>query len=139
MENQIAKFRFKGFSIRKSTIEIKNDNAIAPNMSLDFDLSGEHMSDDCCYNLYMKIKVVDANKTVKANVEAVGCYEFDKDCSGKELANYFYVNAPAILFPYVRAYIATLSTLSGLPTPIMLPTMNLTKFADQLEKNTQVK
>ncbi|HJG72199.1 MAG TPA: protein-export chaperone SecB [Alistipes finegoldii] len=136
MTNEIAKFRFAGFSIRKSAIEIKNHNAIAPNMSLNLDLAGEHIVNECRYNLYMKVGVQDKSKSVKANIEVIGYYEFDNDCKEQELSDYFYINAPAILFPYVRAYLATLSTLSGLSNPIMIPTMNLTKFAEQLKENT---
>lgn len=111
----------------------------APEMSLDIDLKGEHMSKECRYNLFMKIGVANKGRSVKANVDVVGYFQFDNDCEDQELSSYFYVNAPAILFPYVRAYIATLSTLSGLSNPIMLPTMNFTKFAKQLQENTEVK
>ena len=48
---------------------------------------------------------------------------------------YFYTNAPAILFPYIRAYISTLTNLSGYK-PINLPTLNLTSLREDLEKNT---
>ena len=48
---------------------------------------------------------------------------------------YFYTNAPAILFPYIRAYISTLTNLSGYK-PINLPTLNLTSLREELEKNT---
>ncbi len=44
---------------------------------------------------------------------------------------YFVQNAPAIAFPYIRAYISALTTLSGAP-PTMLPTLNLSSQADLL-------
>lgn len=137
MENPIAKFRFLGFSIQKSAIEIKDPLVVAPEMSLNIGLKGEHITKECRYNLYMKIEIMDKKESIKAMVEAVGSYEFDNDCQDKGLSNYFYINAPAILFPYIRAYIATLSTLSGLASPVMMPTMNLTKFAEELAKKTK--
>jgi preprotein translocase subunit SecB len=37
------------------------------------------------------------------------------------------INAPAIAFPYLRAYISNFTISSGL-SPIVLPTINFTKF-----------
>ncbi len=47
------------------------------------------------------------------------------------------MNAPAILFPYIRSYISTLSTLSGL-SPIVLHTLNLTSLKDELLDNIEI-
>lgn len=137
MENQIAKFRFAGFSIKKSTIEILDCSNIASEISLNIDFRGKHRVKECRYDLSMKIELADKNKSIQSTVEAIGYYEFDNDCQDKDLSNYFYVNAPAILFPYVRAYTATLSTLSGLRNPVMIPTLNLTKFAAMIKENTE--
>ena len=54
----------------------------------------------------------------------MGIFEFDEDLTNKQL--FFSQNAPAILFPYIRAYISALTALSGIPT-ITLPTLNLSK------------
>jgi preprotein translocase subunit SecB len=45
--------------------------------------------------------------------------------------DYFAKNAPAIIFPYIRAYISTLTTQSGLFT-VQLPTLNLSQLAGSL-------
>lgn len=47
----------------------------------------------------------------------------------------FYKNAPAIIFPYVRAYVTSLTVLSGIEA-INIPTMNLSSIADDLKNNT---
>ena len=51
------------------------------------------------------------------------------------LNNLFFVNAPALLFPYIRAYISTLTNLSGFD-PINLPTLNMSGLGEDLKKNT---
>lgn len=51
------------------------------------------------------------------------------------LGMFFYTNAPALLFPYIRAYISTLTNLSGFE-PINLPTLNMTQLGKELEQNT---
>ena len=55
---------------------------------------------------------------------------FDQDIDEKMRASFFNVNAPAILFPYVRAHITTLTSLSGIK-PIILPTLNLSSRNEQ--------
>ena len=136
MDTTVAKFRFQGFTVRKSSFEIKDSYNLAPEMDLKLELKGEFIPAECHFILYMKVSVKNENTTVKATADTVAHFEFDRECKAEELPGYFFINAPAILFPYVRAYIATLSTLSGLPNPIMIPTLNLTKFAKQLENNT---
>jgi preprotein translocase subunit SecB len=67
-------------------------------------------------------------------VEIIGLFKFTGDFD--EVKNFLYLNAPAILFPYLRAYISTLTTLSGLDT-YTLPTMNLSSLKDELEKSIE--
>ena len=62
-------------------------------------------------------------------------FYFEKGIEEKQLNNYFYINAPAILFPYIRAYITTLTSLSGLK-PIILPTLNLIGLGKDLADHT---
>ena len=50
------------------------------------------------------------------------------------LPHYFAVNAPAILFPYIRAYISLLTSLSGVGT-VLLPTLNLSSLSKELLNN----
>lgn len=69
-------------------------------------------------------------------MKAVGLFKFKSTVKQEELSNYFYVNAPAIIFPYIRAYVASVSALSGL-SPINLPVMNLTGLGEELKKKTR--
>jgi preprotein translocase subunit SecB len=47
---------------------------------------------------------------------------------------FFIHNAPAIAFPYVRAYISTLTVQSGIQS-IVLPTLNLSGLSEELKQN----
>jgi preprotein translocase subunit SecB len=70
-----------------------------------------------------------------ADFEMVGNFMFS-DFEGIDNAkSIFYINAPAILFPYVRAYISTITNLSGNDT-ITLPTLNLSSLGSILKENT---
>jgi hypothetical protein len=63
------------------------------------------------------------------NIEVIGLFKF----SGKveDVRTFLLLNAPAILFPYVRAYISSMTALSGMDT-IVIPTMNLSGMKDEL-------
>lgn len=49
----------------------------------------------------------------------------------------FYANSIAIVFPYIRAFISTVTLQANLVSPILLPTMNLTSLGERLMNNTK--
>ncbi len=64
-------------------------------------------------------------------------FVFDRELTSKEdVPSYFYSNALAIMFPYVRAFISTL-TLQANVKPLIIPTMNLAVLKEKLEQNTE--
>ena len=69
-------------------------------------------------------------------MQVVATYEFSSDITQKTLSDMFYKNAPAIIFPYVRAYVSSLTVLSGIDA-VNIPTMNLTSIAEDLKENTK--
>lgn len=58
------------------------------------------------------------------NLLAVGNFEFDSQISDQELKkNFVNENAPAIMFPYVRAFVTTFtSNLGNVTGPLTIPT-----------------
>ena len=52
---------------------------------------------------------------------------------GNSVTEFAKISAPAIGFPYVRAFMSTLSIQAGLP-PIILPSINFIQFSKELEK-----
>ena len=62
-------------------------------------------------------------------------YVFKEVSSFEEIPPFFYNNAIAILFPYVRSFISTV-TLQANIQPLLLPTLNLSDLQDILKKNT---
>lgn len=72
------------------------------------------------------------------DVTCVAGFSFKEVESLDEIPNYFYANSIAILFPYVRAFISTL-TLQANYQPIVLPTMNLSDLSALLKEHVTVK
>jgi len=57
---------------------------------------------------------------------------------GEDIPDYFYANSIAIVFPYVRAFISTVSLQAGVRPAIILPTLNLSSLRDRLRDNTEI-
>lgn len=124
-----SSFQFNGYEVKKSLIELKEINS--EDLTINFEPSGiiDNSSNTFILNLF--INVFDQNKNINIEVDFSGKFSFlTNDIN---LQNFMYLNAPAILFPYIRAYITALTALSGI-SPITLPTMNLKGLKEQLEQ-----
>lgn len=133
-QSKTAKFQFKNYKILKSYFEIKNESH-SNTINLNFDPKGVISKENSCFKLQLGVKIDDTNDSFHIEVVIVADFYFDSDINQENLNKYFFINAPALLFPYVRAYISTLTTLSGI-NPINLPTLNLTALGGQLQQNT---
>ncbi len=89
------------------------------------------------YILELILNVTDEKNSFNASITAFAVFTFPKGIPAKKLMNYFYINAPAIVFPYLRGYLSSLTALSGLRA-INLPVRNLSGLKEQLEANTIV-
>lgn len=127
-------FKFEKYSILRSVIDRKSDET-PKSLQIGFEPKGTHFKEDSRFELFLMVRIEDEGKSLLIEVDASATYLLEGEVSDKMLKTFFYLNAPAILFPYIRAYIATLTTLSGM-APINLPTLNLTQLASQLERNT---
>jgi preprotein translocase subunit SecB len=129
-----SSFQFKGYKIIDSHIKQNHDN-IANELKLSFIPKGEIDKTQSSFLLTLETTIEDDNNAFTANIKAKATFSFDKDADPEHIDNFFYMNAPAILFPYIRAYISTLTTLSGVK-PVTLPTLNLSSLGKDLKDNT---
>jgi preprotein translocase subunit SecB len=67
---------------------------------------------------------IHCDKFFDLNLVAIGNFEFDNEFSDEELKkNFVNANAPAIMFPYVRAFVTTItSNLGNVTGPLTIPT-----------------
>jgi preprotein translocase subunit SecB len=129
-----SSFQFKGYKIIDSHIKQNHDD-IANELKLSFIPKGEIDRTQSSFLLTLETTIEDDNNAFTANIKAKATFSFDKDADPEHIDNFFYINAPAILFPYIRAYISTLTTLSGVK-PVTLPTLNLSSLGKDLKDNT---
>ena len=105
--------------------------------NIDFIPSGKFFTDKDLYELTFLFVAnqAESNKSV-VNVRCVAQFSFRDLDENKNIPDYFYANSIAILFPYVRAMVSTLTLLAN-ATPMVLPTLNLSDLKDVLEEHTE--
>lgn len=127
-------FQFESFIIQKSLFELNQANEVGE-LSVGFKSEGKLDFEKGKFNLDLGIFISDSTETLKIEIDSIGYFNFE-NLDRDSLSNFLFVNAPAILFPYLRAYISSLTTLSGI-RPIILPTLNLTSLREDLESNIE--
>ncbi len=126
MAEKIAKFRFLGYKILKSMVEIKNEDHLNQKMNIEFNGKNIIDNDNHKFNLQLDSRITNEDNSIVIEIVILGLFEFDRDLTEGQKESFFDTNAPAILFPYVRAYVGTLTSLSGIK-PIVLPTINISR------------
>ncbi len=126
MTEQLAKFRFKGYKIVESHIVTNPEEDASQNLNVEFGQTIGVNEGGLNMRLEMTANINDENKALVIKIKAHGFFEFESDLKPEEKDVFFRTSAPAILFPYVRAYITTLSSLSGVK-PVILPTLNMSQ------------
>ena len=108
-------------------------------LNIGFSPRGEFNSEDSTYKLDFDIKV-ECKETDKEviSVSCVALFSFNEKITISEIPEYFYPNSLAIIFPYIRAFVSTISLQANV-TPVVLPTVNLMGLTEVLKGKTIVK
>lgn len=131
-----AVFSFVRYKFNRSSFDLTN---IGPNTSLEMDLhpSGKFLEKKKEFLLQFDFSAHDEKKREVVSVTCVAEFKFVNLKSYSDIPEYFYANSIAIVFPYVRAFISTL-TLQANVSPLVLPTMNLSSLKEMLQQATVV-
>jgi preprotein translocase subunit SecB len=125
---KLTQFIVKEFNITREAVK---------QGKVEFGLKPSGVIDDNSkiFKLILEVSCKDTTGSFNINLTAFGFFEFKDEKSADTLSNYFYINAPALIFPYIRAYISSVTALSGLRA-VNLPVMNLTSLKNELKTNT---
>jgi preprotein translocase subunit SecB len=130
-----VKFRFLNFIVRESHIVLNEQGDYK--ISVNFNPKGYIFTTLNQFHLELAVEVKEASNKFQININAVAIFEFDAGADIEQYkSGFFILNAPAIAFPYIRAYISNLTTQSGLFT-VTLPTFNLSALGETLKQNIQ--
>ncbi len=136
-EPKKASFGFRKFTV--PTFSYRNSEKSKSDLKLYFDPKGDYDASKGRYYLTLNFQ---GNETSDSKpiieVICVAEFEFSEKIEISEIPEYFYSNAIAIMFPYLRAFVSTL-TLQANTGLIMLETLNLSSLKDVLKQNTKLK
>lgn len=82
------------------------------------------------FHINIDLKIFDPENDFNLKMLCVGIFEYDTE-DEQLLLNFLSVNGPAIVFPYIRSFVSSFTSLSGFDT-ITLPTLNLSSHKEQL-------
>lgn len=130
-----ASFQFRNYYINKSIVEMSSIDVPPSKFGINIIPSGVLSSDRTELELVLIITI--KNERVNIEVETIGFFDITNP-DDDFIENFLYINAPAIIFPYIRAYISTLTTLSGRKA-VILPTLNMTDIGEELKGKVSIK
>ena len=130
-------FSFTEYLIKKSVLEVNENYIPETNKKVKLDVN---FSTNFNINEAMDQAIVilsctlfkgfrEENYPFYLFVEIVGNFTLAGDYSKIEIKQFCQINATAILFPYLRAYISQITAISSMPH-ILLPTINVMKLLD---------
>lgn len=130
-----AAFAFSDFRIKSFSF----DEGIDPSspLKIDIDASGIYYQSEGKYSMdlfFTGTEDIDNGKII-AKANSIANFAFASNLPHTEIPEYFYQNAIAIFFPYLRAFLSTVS-LQANTSLIILGTMNLTNLAPILKEKT---
>lgn len=132
-----ASFSFENYIIKDATIRVSNKQ-IDKHINFRFEPKGLIDKEQKQFILTLETFVEDSARSFEMKVIADATFNYVEDEQGNIREAFLIHNAPAILFPYIRAYISALSSLSGIPS-ILLPTINMSGLAENLRANIVTK
>lgn len=133
-----AAFQLDKYIFNSVFIDLENQKPTET--SINFEPSGIYDSEKSAYDLKFVFSAFSAesgdNPFIK--IQCLGTFSFENVKEVGEIPSFFYRNAIAILFPYVRAFISTVTLQANIP-PMILPTYNLSELEAPLKEKTTVK
>ena len=133
-----AKFSFKTFRILDAELHFTR---VSGSLNLQFYPEGLYDTESHEYHLHLSFRAINdnPNEEVVVQLESIAVFQMEEQVSSVyEIPDYFYANSIAIIYPYLRAFVSTL-TLQSNAKPMVLPTMNLSSLEGDLRKNTRTK
>lgn len=133
-----AKFQLTNYFFNK--LELNFDQQTPTDININFDVKGEFDTSNSLFDLHFNFTAFpESEKTnVFINVNCVGTFKIEDVNSLEDIPSYFYPNAIAILFPYLRSSVSILTVQANIKA-MVLPTYNLTDLGEPLRTNTTVK
>lgn len=132
-QGKAATFTLKSYRFLQVSMDIETQEVAT--LSVSFDPCGEYSKSTGEYKLRLITRVSSEEKEfISTTLQVV--FGFIEPIELSEIPDYFYPNCMAIVFPYVRSFLSTLSLQANVP-PIILPIINFSDLQGVLKRNTK--
>ena len=131
-----AAFKLDNYHFTKASLDFNIPNNAE--LGISFSPKGVFYAKDVRYDLVFDVTVEcgeTGTEVIKVSCEA--SFSFCNKVSIKDIPDYFYQNSLAIVFPYVRAFVSTISLQANVQ-PVVLPTVNLMGLTEELKEQTKI-
>lgn len=132
-----AAFQLKSYRFGKITIDIDSiSGEESIDMNLGFKTSGLYDETTGDFRLKFQFSAKTPKGEEVVDVVCSALFKFAEPIAKQDIPDFFYPNSIAIIFPYVRAMVSTITLMANI-RPLVLPTMNLSSLRDELKTNTE--
>ncbi len=130
-----AVFSLSNYHFNQVVLNLDN---LDPGVALDMNFAPSGLFDQAkkTFILSFAFKATCNDKDI-VFVNCIAEFEFRNNLNFDEIPEFFYGNSIAILFPYIRSMVSTI-TLQANVRPLILPTLNLVSLKDHLKANSTV-
>lgn len=131
-----ALFTLSNYIFDKVEIDFSNKSD-SRTWCLDVSVKGLYNKKTSIYNLVFVLKgKLGDKKNNSLSIQCSAAFKIMND--NNDIPDFFYANSIAILFPYVRAFISTVTLQANIIPPVILPTYNLVALGEELKRNTTI-
>ena len=132
-QGKAATFTLKSYRFLQVSMDFETQEGAT--LSVSFDPNGEYCKATGEYKLRLITRVSSEEKEfISTTLQVV--FGFTEPIELSEIPDFFYPNCMAIVFPYVRSFLSTLSLQANVP-PIILPIINFSDLQGILKRNTK--
>ncbi|MFY7739731.1 MAG: protein-export chaperone SecB [Flavobacterium sp.] len=133
-----ASFQLISYMFTKVAIDFETQQT--KKVDVNFEPYGVFNQETSEYELKLDFTVIDTenNNYQFIKVTCVGTFKIEGVTTKDEIPTFFFTNSIAIVFPYLRAFISTITLQANIPV-LVLPTYNLSELEPVLIANTIVK
>jgi preprotein translocase subunit SecB len=136
MSTEKANIQFLNTIVKESHIVFNRPGNYK--IDINFIPSGIVLSSLNQFILHLKTNIRDVENGFHIEILTESTFSYPEEADIEEYKkSLFITNAPAIVFPYIRAYISSLTALSGLPV-LTLPTLIMSEVGKTLSENITI-
>lgn len=139
-KKNISKLRFENYLAKELVFEINPSCTETEELELNLKFNHEMQLD---YQQNKAVIILECSLFEEADknnypfslkLSLLGFFNFDTDLKEEEIIKLLEVNGTAILFPYLRSIITTVTSNIGVP-PVIIPTMNIVEMLRNNKKD----